>query len=492
MRNRVNGLALCVGLLVIMGGGCSDKQGGGGAASGGSPGTSVGTGGAVACTSDCSASDPTTCTDTQTRHICQQAASGCWTWQNETCSACTAALDCINVRNVEWGGQSDTVEGVVAAPDGSVYTSEATLSGLGITANGLGSYDIYVVKWDGSGAPQWTAALGTSGQDFDRGLALGKNGKLYVVGRACATVSQCLAEVGCVSPAGKVEWTQTWGVDGIDLRAVSVSDATQAVYATGYTNAAFDDQTLIGGYDTYVTKWSLDGTKAWTKFYGTSADDFPTRTIVDDTGNLYVIGNTTGQLDTQTSQGGNDAFVLKLDPNGQLLWARQFGTAGDDYFNGIAVSGSTLYLAGGFSGDLDPNDAVNVAAGQYTPALIAITTDGSLIWTKQYTETASYRSCQVAIAPSGDIYMFVEANGDLPVKPAVATDGSSIYLTRWTTSGSYEWLTAWGTPSYTNPRVAAAGPNGLLAVAGGAQAAFAGYSPTYDLGGAYLSIVEIK
>ena len=59
----------------------------------------------------------------------------------------------------------------------------------------------------------------------------------------------------------------------------------------------------------------------------------------DTAGNIYVAGQTTGALNGVTNTGGYDAFVVKLDPSGTLLWTRLIGTSNTDTAVGIGVDG---------------------------------------------------------------------------------------------------------------------------------------------------------
>ena len=75
---------------------------------------------------------------------------------------------------------------------------------------------------------------------------------------------------------------------------------------------------------------------------------------VDATG-VYVAGETGGALpgQTRTSGGGDDAFVRKYDRNGNELWTRQFGSAGqfegrvgEDRASGVAADATGVYMGG--------------------------------------------------------------------------------------------------------------------------------------------------
>ena len=70
----------------------------------------------------------------------------------------------------------------------------------------------------------------------------------------------------------------------------------------------------------------LEGRVLWTRQFGTSGSDLGAQLKVY-AGGVYVVGNTDGALPGQTNAGGQDFFVVKYNPQGGVLWKRQFGSA---------------------------------------------------------------------------------------------------------------------------------------------------------------------
>ena len=57
-------------------------------------------------------------------------------------------------------------------------------------------------------------------------------------------------------------------------------------------------------------------TKQWTKQLGTSSDDIGRGVTTDPSGNIYVTGETRGNLDGNTNSGGKDIFLVKYNSDG--------------------------------------------------------------------------------------------------------------------------------------------------------------------------------
>ena len=66
------------------------------------------------------------------------------------------------------------------------------------------------------------------------------------------------------------EWTRLLGSNGSDFVSALTKGTEGSVYIAGYTNSnSFDGQINSGQYDAFLSKFNLDGTKAWTKLLGT-------------------------------------------------------------------------------------------------------------------------------------------------------------------------------------------------------------------------------
>ena len=57
-------------------------------------------------------------------------------------------------------------------------------------------------------------------------------------------------------------------------------------------------------------------TKQWTKQLGTSSYDSGDAVTTDSSGNIYVTGETRGNLDGNTNSGGKDIFLVKYNSDG--------------------------------------------------------------------------------------------------------------------------------------------------------------------------------
>jgi hypothetical protein len=137
---------------------------------------------------------------------------------------------------------------------------------------------------------------------------------------------------------------------------VITTDSSGNVYMTGQTNGSLDGNTNAGGYDFFVVKYNSSGVKQWTKQLGTSGNDYGHDITSDSSGNIYVTGETYGSLDGNTNAGSHDLFVVKYISLGTKRWTKQLGSSsGDRGYSITSDSSGNVYVAGVTSGDLDGN-----------------------------------------------------------------------------------------------------------------------------------------
>jgi len=231
---------------------------------------------------------------------------------------------------------SDVATGIATDTDGSAYVTGHTYY-AGLDGNtSAGGWDLFVVKYDTSGAKLWTRQLGTAMDDVAFGIATDAVGNVYVTGRTDAGLDGNPYAGGYdlfvvkYDTNGNKLWTKQLGTDMDDV-ATGIAIAAGTVYVAGHTESGLDGNTHAGAYDLFVVKFAAQGKpcspipvfppcevqpKLWTRQLGTAMDDVATGIATDADGNAYVTGYTAGSLDGNTSAGEHDLFVVKYDANG--------------------------------------------------------------------------------------------------------------------------------------------------------------------------------
>ena len=242
----------------------------------------------------------------------------------------------------------DYANGVVTDSSGNVYlvggTKGERMNGVNI---GYNMTEIFVIKYNSSGARQWTKVLGTWKKDFANAVNVDSSGNIYLVG---ATEKDLVAEckkgkqecdnfagkddlfVVKFDSKGKKKWTKQLGTKRNDRATGVATDSSGNIYVTGYTYWKLDGNTHAGSNDAFVVKYLDNGTKLWTKQFGTPSSDLADGVAVDSSGNVYVVGYTYGDLDGNTNTGASDIFVVKYNSSGTKQWTKQIGSSSQNYY----------------------------------------------------------------------------------------------------------------------------------------------------------------
>ena len=165
------------------------------------------------------------------------------------------------------------------------------------------------------------------------------------------------------------------------IKSVDV-DSSGNIYVAGLTNST-DLATVNayqasngGNYDVFAAKFNSGGnTLLYSTYLGGSAADYAEAIAVDNSGNMYVGGRTSGSFittagayDTTFGAGSADGFIAKIDSTqsgaSSLIYSTYLGGSGFDYVIGLDIDDSgNAYLAGfsdssAFPTTVDGNDRI--------------------------------------------------------------------------------------------------------------------------------------
>jgi hypothetical protein len=299
---------------------------------------------------------------------------------------------------------TDVSYSVAVDGSGNAYISGYTYGSLGEPNAGL--FDAFLAKYDSSGSVLWTRQIGTTANDESCSVAVDGSGNAYISGWTYGSLGGPNAGDGDVflakyDSSGLLLWTRQIGTTTWDVSQSVAVDGLGNAYISGYTYGSLGGPNPNPGWtDAFLAKYDSSGLLLWTRQIGTTTWDESYSVAVDGLGNAYISGFTYGSLGGPNA-GGYDAFLAKYDSSGALLWTRQIGTTGHDFSYSVAVDGSgSAYISGWTSGSLGgPN------AGNYDAFLVKYDSSGSLLWTRQIGTTTDDYSRSVAVDGLGNAYI---------------------------------------------------------------------------------------
>ena len=135
-------------------------------------------------------------------------------------------------------------------------------------------------------------------------------------------------------------WTRIYGGSGSEFSSKVIENTDgDYFFASGSTSQPSEQRTAPrkGSRDIWVVKTTPDGTKVWDKSYG-PGDVVLTDMAATADGGFIVGGNTPsgkGLDKTDTSRGGLDVWIIKVDKNGTKVWDKTLGGNDGDFLGEI-------------------------------------------------------------------------------------------------------------------------------------------------------------
>lgn len=256
--------------------------------------------------------------------------------------------------------------------------------------------------------------------------------------------SESALEVGATPWSGVKQFGSVGQVMGPNGAA---ADSSGNVYVAGVTTGELDGQTITGSVDAYLVKYDSSGTRQWTRFLGASGGSVTaTRVGVDSNGNVVMVGSTDRGLNGNVITGTTDFFVAKYSSEGSLQWVRQMGAAAVDTAGAdvaIDTAGDVL-VAGYTGGGLDGHALI----GTLDAFIVKYDSSGTKQWSVQKgvagadTVIMTGGGGGVATDSSGNVYATGTTYGDLDGNGL--TGASDAFLLKYNSSGAFQWVKQYG------------------------------------------------
>ena len=141
----------------------------------------------------------------------------------------------------------------------------------------------------------------------------------------------------------------------------------------------------------WVVKLDSKGDIKWQKAFGGTNDEYPWDLAIDSEGNIIVAGET-----KSFGSGNRDGLIIKLDPNGNIVWQKAVGSSDVEYFNGVAVAPNGDVIAVGRTNHTDSYSDVLV---------VRFDKDGNVLWRKVYQGAKYDEGYMAKVLDNGDILL---------------------------------------------------------------------------------------
>lgn len=315
------------------------------------------------------------------------------------------ALDTLRYGRVFGSDAADGSNGTAVSADGRValageFRSTLNIDALDVTS--LGDMDFYIARFSPTGEVEFLVRAGSSALDIGHTVAFAPDGGVVVFGEVRGpSRAGSLDGIGfaggvdmllvSVDPAGEVRWAQSFGGAGQDgARGLAVApDGT--IYAAGWFEGTVDfgdgERLAVGGKDAVVLALNPNGELLWSRVYGGAGDAEFAGAAVDALGNGYFVGTYTGELSVDAAPlptgGGGEALILSVDRMGATRWVTTGVGADLNVAHGVAVRDEQLYVTGYFSGSLSLGDSLTAEEAQDGFVFRSDAATGAIDWQSQ-------------------------------------------------------------------------------------------------------------
>ncbi len=224
---------------------------------------------------------------------------------------------------------------------------------------------VFLIKYDSSGTPQWGKWIGDANIDSETqqlspyNIVIDTANNIYINGYTIRTVGELFNTLGPNNyndppnnSLGTIhgrflikyhtDGTSNWGkwlysaTDGFSLKSNVVTDLQGNIYVTGISDTPSNidisplivnkqDDTSIGSF---IIKYNITGTPQWCKWIDGSGMDIPYGIAADSQDNIYVLGISTDNLQSELSILGPKPdtilglFLIKYNSFGTPVWGK--------------------------------------------------------------------------------------------------------------------------------------------------------------------------
>lgn len=175
-----------------------------------------------------------------------------------------------------------------------------------------------------------------------------------------------------------------WSLYSTDVYYASSSFTSVSVNSGGDIVAAGYGSGYMQPVKYLIAKYDSNGTKLWSKIYGGASGTSKAYSIQQTSDNGYIVAGVTtsndGDVNGNHNPGTNDVWLLKLDASGNIQWKKCFGGSGNDSAYSVVQTLDNGYVLVGSStsadGDLTGNNGASDAW------ILKVNSAGNLVWQK--------------------------------------------------------------------------------------------------------------
>ncbi len=371
-------------------------------------------------------------------------------------------------------------------------------------------FNAFILKLDPLGNFMWATSI--QGVSSAYGMTMDDDDNIYICGGFKNTIDfdsgagvTELASAGLndgylakYNSSGELIWAKGYGGELNETPiAIAISNDGNLI-TTGDFNAVADFDpgvneallTPVGSTDVFISKFDNDGNFLWVKQLtgnSISSNMSSSAIVFGNEGNIYLCGRFVNSVDFDpgsamaelagSTQGDWDAFILKLDNDGNFIWVKH--GAGANYDVPYALTLDTqenVYTTGYFDGtvDFDPNanETTLTSIGGFDVFVQKLNGDGELLWAKNMGGISTEIGNGIFVDSQGAVYTtgYVSETADFDPSEnsanIVSHGETDIFVSKLSADGNYVWAYTFGGPESDIGRAIRVNESGTVFITG--------------------------
>jgi|TARA_B110000261_G_scaffold130622_1_gene146515 gliding motility-associated-like protein len=188
---------------------------------------------------------------------------------------------------------------------------------------------------------------------------------------------------------GVVLYEKSFGGDSTDQLAGIIPTGDDGYLLAGSSASGMSgekSQSSKGGYDFWIVKIDENGNKQWDKSIGGSDDDYLTCAVADGNGGYYLGGysfSNAGEDKSDNSYGDEDFWMVKINASGTVIWDVSFGGDTTDILTNVQFGSDQVWL-GGYSISDSSGNKTEDSYGGFDYWIVSIDDTGNKNWDKNF------------------------------------------------------------------------------------------------------------
>ncbi len=279
------------------------------------------------------------------------------------------------------GDVNDAAYVIRETDDGGYIIGGVSESDNGDVSENKGGKDCWVVKLDNAGNIVWEKNFGGTQNETIHDIQLTNDGG-YIVGAFSTSNDGDVSEnngmrdfwIVKLNGSGDIMWETNVGGASDDILESIIQAADGGYIASGFSSS--DEVGVDGQSDAWIVKLDALGNLLWETNIGG-----PQRDIAASIANTLDQGFVVAGY-TETSENKREVWMAKFDGEGMLDWQNTYGGSDDDEAVSVQQTSEGGYIIAGYSESIDGDVTEN--KGSADGWIIKTNSVGGLMWQKTY------------------------------------------------------------------------------------------------------------